>query len=338
MVRIVSNRERIKTVSWQIVHEWEEDFAEGLQSEMIFQCEEKKNLIEKIRYHHAFVKYIPLVKTGNTRIVFHMTAPYEFNWFSSPDYIPVIIDAWKQDLERIQQFCMYNKIVFLGSQEAVSELRKRNMENVHYLPVSISKRYKRTYVPDKDIDLIMFGRNHLVLNKWVDQLEKNTSLHVVRCRQDNTGDFCAWSNKTGFLGVINQRIELMNLIGRSHYTTVSSAGNDLENEFDLQRTGGYSPVTPRFFEAAVNYSVGIGIFPNNDDYNICNIKMASININTYEEFKDRISEKPDYNKVKSVFDLFLEQHWTEQRLAEIVRQAYAIFPEQDFLFNIINKK
>jgi hypothetical protein len=318
MIHIVSNRKYCDSISWQIVHEWEEDFQQLLNTPMIFEKQNKKNIFQKIRYHAKLMDYIPTFNCNLSNIIFHMVAPYEYNYYSSGNYVPIIIDAWKHELERIQKFCKFNPCVFLGSLEAVIELKSRGVNNVYYLPVSISKKYTRPVVAEKNIDLIMYGRNHVQLKEWVEKLSNKSQLNIIQCHTDIKGDFCAWSNKTGLLGPINQRYELMDLIARSKYTVVSSPGNDLQNKADILRTGGYSPITPRFFEAAVNYSVGVGIFPHNPDYSTCNIEKISIAVDTFEAFEMQIHTKPDFEQIKVSNDLFLEDHWTEKRLATIL--------------------
>lgn len=319
MIHIVSNRKYCDSISWQIVHEWEDDFQKLLNTSMLFEKDNNKNIFQKIRYHEKLIDYLPSLSTSIHGIKFHMVAPYEYNFYSADNYIPIIIDAWKHELDRVQKFCKFNKHVFLGSMEAVIELKNRGVNNVYYLPVSISKRYKRPVITEKDIDLIIYGRNHLLLNEWVEKLSNTSQLTIIQCRQDKQGVFSAWSNKKGLLGPIHERHELMNLIARSKYTAVSSPGNDPQNKEDLLRTGGYSPVTPRFFEAAVNYSVGIGIFPANPDYTACKIDNISIHADNFETFEMQLHKKPDYETVKGTNDLFLEDHWTEKRLETILR-------------------
>ena len=324
MVKIITNRHESKKVSWQIVYEWEDAFVSSMHIPFLFKNETKKNVFEIIRYNKKVVRLLPPGSSADVKIIFQMAPPYEFNYFSSPNYLPIIIDVWRFDLARIAEFCKYNKWIFVGSLESVSVLKNMGIECVSYLPVSISNIYKHTDVPAKDIDLITYGRNHMVMYSWINKLKENPNLNIVHCAPDERGELCAWSSKTGYIGSVNERKALLSLIARSRYTAVSSPGNDEANLTDKQRTGGFSPVTPRFFEAAVNYSIGIGIFPDNPDYIHCKIKEAAIAVTTYEEFEDCVLRAPDYAYWKPKIDAFLELHWTDKRIEEVRQRINSI--------------
>ena len=324
MIRVITNRKDEQSISWQIVHEWEDDFVSYLNNDFLYEKEFYKNIFGRIRYNKKIVRFFPPVMVGGYKIIFHMVSPYEFNYFSSAKCIPIIIDVWKSDLKRVKEFCQYNKWTFIGSLEALYQLQAMGMQHLSYLPVSISKRYKLNEIPSKDIDLIVYGRNHVIMNTWIEKLKNETNLHIVECSKDNTGKFSAWSTRTGYIGDVEEHKSLMELIARSRYTAVSSPGNDEFNEADKIRTGGFSSVTPRFLEAAVNYSIGIGIFPDNPDYTSCKINQVAFSVNTYEEFYERLLGEIDYGYWKQRIDDFLELHWTDTRIKEVVGKIHQL--------------
>ncbi|HSY60305.1 MAG TPA: hypothetical protein VK796_00455, partial [Cytophaga sp.] len=305
------------------------DFVSYLRVPFLHKKEFHKNIIDKIRYNKTVVRFFPPVIDGGYKIVFQMLPPYEFNYFSSNKCLPIIIDVWKSDLNRLKEFCTYNKWVFIGSLEALQQLNEMGVKHLSYLPVSISKRYKLDAIPVKDIDLIVYGRNHLIMNSWIAKLKSETNFNIVECVSDHTGQLCAWSSQTGYLGAVTERKSLMQLIARSHYTAVSSPGNDELNEADKLRTGGFSPVTPRFLEAAVNYSIGIGIFPSNPDYTYCEISKAAFSVSSYEELYKQLQQKPDYKYWKQQIDDFLELHWTDKRIEKVIHKIQQL-KSQDY--------
>jgi hypothetical protein len=289
------------------VYKHKSQWGEGFE----FVCIERWFILYEFMITHKIDKCVILDSDilifSNLTAVKEAFPDHDMTWTGFSAHINFI-----NDISALKQFCDF----FLGCLNAVQDLNEMGVANTSYLPVSISKRYKRSEIPEKDIDLIVYGRNHHALLRWVEQLALKTHLTVVRCRHEANGNYIAYSNKTGFIGRIDKRQELMDLLARSRYTVVSSPGNDPENKADMLRTGGYSPVTPRFLEAAVNYSVGIGIFPDNQDYRYCKVRDVSICVESYEQFEDMVCRTPSFEN-KSEFDRFLDDHWTEQRLLEI---------------------
>lgn len=315
-LEIVSSRRIYQKVFWQIVYEWENDFAAagGIPISKINTF--YKSIPRKIYYHDLFYPYLPKSRSKVKKLIYFMTAPYGFNFYSSPDYVPIIIDAWKPDLERIINYCKYNEIVFVGSLEATIELRNRGFNKVHYLPVSIPKKYKQDVSPEKDIDLISYGRQHLYMYNWINELFNYKNFHIVKIEVNANGNYNATSNLSGFLGNIISRSDLMSLIKRSRYSLVSSTGNDLTNTINYNYTGGFSPITPRFLECAVNYTTGIGVWPSNPDFSEFNFESIGMQVKSLDELIDKIKVKDTYRS-KDKFDDFLSHHWSEKRLDKI---------------------
>lgn len=299
------------------MHGWEDDMADACGIPLHYRNRIGNRFATRVLFRRTLYPHLPKSRRGTYKFCFLMNAPLSFNFFSGPDYVPYVIDAWKPDLWRIEEFCRFNEFVFLGSLEAVEELKGRGLQNVHYLPVFVSEKERCDVYPAKDIDLFAYGRNHAVMNEWIDRLWADKQLHMVRCLKDAEGNVVAQSNKKGKLGNLSGRSDLLNFLRRSFYTAVSSTGNDEQNKENRALTGGYSPVTPRFLECTVSYSQGVGLFPDNPDFRSVGMKEVAINTPCFESFEQTIRNKNDVSFLKEKFDAFLERHWSRKRVEQI---------------------
>lgn len=316
MITIVSSRKIQANTSSQIIYEWEDEFCEAFNLPLKQLSTVAKTFVEKLYFHKGFFPLVPRTPKADYKLFFSMVAPFEYNFFSMPDYIPLIVDAWRPDLWRIEKFCKFNKFIFLGCLEAVEALTKKGLTNVYYSPVSISQKWQCIQYPEKDIDLLVYGRNHEIMWDWITAVS-NSKLHIVMCYPNKEKEYIANSNKKGIIGKVYNREDLMLLLKKSKYSAVSSTGNDKRNKVNAAYTGGFSPVTPRFLECVVNYCQGIGIWYSNPDFNYFGIDDVSIKAESFSQFEDSINKDPDREAIKYKFDNFIDSHWTFRRMQQI---------------------
>jgi hypothetical protein len=114
------------------------------------------------------------------------------------------------------------------------------------------------------------------------------------------------------LGQLTNRESFLNLLRKSKISLLSTPGLDA----DVERTGGFSPVTPRFFESAACGCNLIGIYPENADFAYFGINQICANVKDYESFRTKVLEKlsdkatPDHKE-------FLARHLTSHRAVEL---------------------
>jgi hypothetical protein len=317
---IFTGRAHQTSISWQIVREWEEDFSEHLGFPLIDFKVSERTIFNKLKYHkRLYPLWINQSPKKSRGILFEMVSPYYFGNHTGKNIIPIIIDIWRDDLKRLEEFCTYHPLLFLGSLEAVKFLRSKGWGNVHYLPVCISDRHliaDSTKIT-KNIDIVLFGRAHHLLRQWVRTLSTSSRYHIIECYLNSYGKVIAHSNIYGEVKNLTNRVDFFNMLQKSKYTIVSAPGIDIEDEHDQKRTGGFSPVTPRFFECAVNYSTGIGFFPNNLDYEFCGIKEYSIQLKNYEHLLEILNSNYSIEMSKESALRFLKNHWSSTRAAFI---------------------
>jgi hypothetical protein len=117
--------------------------------------------------------------------------------------------------------------------------------------------------------------------------------------------------------VFKKRADFIGLLKRSRISLVSAPGLD----DDKIRTGGFSPVTPRFLESASCGCHLIGLYPQNADFEYYGIKEICNAVASFDEFK---KVTLDYlNKTNPPdFTQFLEKHLTSNRAAELLSKLY----------------
>jgi hypothetical protein len=138
--------------------------------------------------------------------------------------------------------------------------------------------------------------------------------HYVFAKR-NGSEMVIISNKNGEVGVLKKREDFIELLTRSKISLVSAPG--LDN--DKSRTGGFSPVTPRFLESAACRCKLLGIYPQNADFEYFGIKEVCTDIANYEQFRKLAI---DYLEDPAVpdFSSFLKRHVTSKRADELLNK------------------
>jgi hypothetical protein len=169
-------------------------------------------------------------------------------------------------------------------------------------------------VDGKDIDIIQIGRKNEVINAYMGEfLSKHPEINYIRQEMINSR-FHYVSSKYGDLGSFDTRESYVKLLRRCKISLLSSPGEDKSKD-----TGGYNPVTPRFYESAANYCYMLGRYPDNADFKYCNISEVCEKIVDFNSFENSIKNK--LNKSFDQFDrydAFLENHFTSKRVHQLV--------------------
>jgi hypothetical protein len=220
----------------------------------------------------------------------------------------------------VELFCRIfskSKLVYLSSLEAVNEVEKITVKKlqVRFLPLSISDIYKTDVVPEKQIDIIQIGRANPVFDAYVTQLlNKYPNLNYV-CKK-LVGDKYYWfSSIWGDLGEMSTRHEYMNLLSKCKISLVSSPGMD-----NAINTGKFDPVTPRFFESAVNLCHMLGRYPVNADYTYFKIPEICKNISDYAQFEQEVMNLllSSTSALTDYYKDFLDSNYTSKRVHQII--------------------
>lgn len=267
---IVSNRDRSSWPSWLMVHEWEDILSKTLSAKIVTigdWSESQGATPHANEYELCFMQLADNLERfiGHTRL------------------IPVVMDLWEHDIAAFMQRASSFPLVFVTSLAVFNRLRDLGCNQVAYLPYSFPDQYLLDHVPRKDIDIIQFGRTNPVLDGYMVQLlHTYPHLNYVTTVHQN-GKIYFHSSRNGLLEASDTRQKFMAMLGRSTISLVSTAGMDGSRD-----TGGFDPVSPRFYESAAGYCRLVGRFPQNSEFEYFGINRIAEHVSSYQQFETTV--------------------------------------------------
>lgn len=227
-----------------------------------------------------------------------------------PNSIPIFIDCFRSMVDRIPALCEKNPMFFVTDYEVYQQLQKTNAaKKTRFVSLSISDKYLRKEVPEKKIDVLQMGRQNPVLHEWMLQLtQKHPNVEYVYAhKKDEVHSY--YSTTRGWLAEdTDTREAFMKFLGSARISLLSSPGID---GGDKTRTGGYNPVTPRFYESAINYCYLVGRFPDTPDFIYNKVSSVCERPQDYESFETLVLDmlsKPFSQQEK--YEAFIQDHLT----------------------------
>lgn len=295
---IISNRWYNRWPTWLMVHEWEDVLASCLQ--IPIQNSEQNSELKCSEFNLLF-----------------LAIAKEIEIFSeNRQLIPIVMDVWGGDLLKFSQHIQHFRLIFVTCLDAFHGLRDLGCNNVEYLPYSVPDKYILDHIPEKDIDIIQFGRTNPVLDCYMNIfLNKYPDTnYVTTMHRDQRLYF--HSTRYGIMGESDSREKFMNLLARSIISLVSTAGMDSSRD-----TGGFNPVSPRFYESAAGFCRIIGRIPHTEEFEIFGINDIACRVDSYEEFEGFVLDylSRPFDRFKEYRD-FLVQHTTSRR-APLIQNA-----------------
>jgi len=254
-------------------------------------------------------------------LMFAIFAPHYCNsYVVQSEVIPVIIDCWGTSLNKAVEALGNTAAVVVTNIELVPEFEKRRPGlQVIYSPLAVeakvaSLKFKKKY------DLIQVGRKNPKLHEWAIRLT-NEKPGIEYLYADTSGTWPKWfSTRRGELTVGLSRGDYLETLGSAKIALVSAPGIDGGEA----RTGGFNPVTPRFYEAAALGCKLIGRFPpNGADFVQNEVASVCANVDSYEEFVVAVSDALSVGQSESpLVNKFIEAH-TGREMARTINQGLA---------------
>jgi len=300
---ILSNRWYHRWPSWLMVHEWEDVLASTLQIP-IMNCDQ--NSFESDASSNCF----------EFDILFLQLAQEISRFSENRQLIPIVMDVWGGELLEFSHHIKKFRLLFVTCLDAFHALRELGCNNVEYLPYSVPDKYILDHVPEKDIDIIQFGRTNPVLDGYMEIFfNKYPDINYVRTmHKDNSLYF--HSTRYGIIGESDSREKFMDLLSRSAISLVSTAGMDGSRD-----TGGFNPVSPRFYESAAGFCRIVGRFPHSEEFEIFGINNIADRVGCYDEFETSVLDylgRP-FDKLKEYRELLMRN--TTSRRAPLILNA-----------------
>lgn len=303
--------------SWAIVYEWEDELAKGLDSKIIniyplsmgTQFNKIRKALRKAGLAPKMFEYKPGVQC---KLQWIMDAKI-YQDYTGKNIIPIFLDFSVDMIDTIIVATSELPWFWVTNEDIYRMLQQKNCRNVYFEPLSIPDKYITNKCPDKDIDVIQFGRKNNILHEYMLQYcKRNPSVEYVYQTED--GSLTYISTIKGNIGRFDSRIEYMHLMSRCKISIVSTPGIDKGKDF-----GGIDFVTPRFYESAANFCHMIGRFTDNDEAKRVFLGDVCQNINTYSEFNKAISCCLNIDCKENIkrYKRFLEENATSKRVAGI---------------------
>ncbi len=307
---------------WDVVFRWEDEFARMLNIPLIHVGKEydniyKPSLTRKILNRANFYQLSDRYFFAPDRyyLAFHIGPPGVYSFHSRKNVIPIIIDFWKsENLKRFESIFSLNKIVFITSREVYNYLLDKKLDiNLDHLALSLPDGAAVDVSNQKRIfDLIQLGRQNQQLTSYTKRfLNEFPETNYIYAEKID-GRMKMFSTRDGALGEFTTHDAFLNLLKQTKISLVSAPGLD----DDAQRTGGFSPVTPRFLESAACGCYLVGVYPDNDDFRYFGINEVCANVTDYNSFKTIVlqylqnQKTPDYSS-------FLQRHLSSKRATEL---------------------
>ena len=319
----------------QTVYEWDDIIASKLGIPLDTESQVAMNKIyEKPVYHflqkfirNSFLKnYIDisfnylLRKKKNICFISHQLYVIDMpsHYIYQPNSIPIFIDCFKTMAEKIVSYCKKNPLLFVTDYEVYQELQQtRIAHKTKYIPLSISDIHIKKTVPEKKIDVLQMGRQNPVLHEWMIRFTKKFPEieYVYANRKDEIHAY--YSTTQGWIHeTVDTRDEFMQFLGSAKISLLSSPGID---GGDKARTGGYNPVTPRFYESAINYCYLVGRYPDSPDFIHNDVSSVCERPENYEDFETVILKMlAEPFSLQKKYQPFIEKHLTSV-VAESIR-------------------
>lgn len=316
---------------WDIVFEWEDELSKALNLPLIpvgkaydeiYRPSICRKILNRVNFYQRVDQY--LFKPTSYFIAFHIGPPGVYSFYCRKNVIPIIIDFWMtENLRRFESIFSLSEIVFVTSRQVYNYLLKKKVRvKLDHLALSVPDSIlSQKYDQRRIYDIIQLGRQNDKLTGYVKKLLKEFPEINYVFAEKISGSINMISTQQGNLGKFDSRDSFLSLLRKSKISLLSAPGLD----GDAERTGGFSPVTPRFLESAACGCRLVGIYPENDDFAFYEINKICSNIVSYDNFRRTILTFLDSQEIPGYQD-YLSNHLTSKRafkLEEKFKSRYA---------------
>jgi hypothetical protein len=317
----------------QIVERWEDDVSHILGLNMIDVSQYERHsqrklgaVLRRVDPTGRFVDDCGRLRCRSVEVLalmFHIFAPNFGNYYAiQGESIPVVIDWWRNSLESGCRALSRCPVVVVTNSELPSELRSHGYRGeIIYCPLAVESAVL-SLSPTKKVSLVQVGRRNQFLHCWaMDYVIANPSMEYLYA--DFSTGYPKWhSTKRGYIEVGSDRNSYLKLLGSARIALVSSPGID-GGEI---RTGGFNPVTPRFYESAALGCQLVGRYPRDGiDFVANDVSSVCPHVESYSDFCEIVDAAINGQAVKAqVLRAFAERH-SGEAMARRLRESLQSF-------------
>lgn len=308
-IKILSKRYFQDAFYWQQVFEWENVLKEKMSAKL------HPNLslapFAKIK---CLFNCLPICP-NNPSIIFDMNP--ERRWIDSynrKNVIPYVIDFYLDTNEKLEKFYRdykNHKYVLVSSIEAVNYLKEKKCPlNIVHAPLTMSDKYyiNEKTVFDKEIDLLLMGRQNKVMQSYLDKYLSTHDINVVKCKKEN-GHFNYYDKKGNYYGNADKRDGVMELLRKSRISLYTEKG--LEGDI---HHGAHSDlfihVTPRLFEYIVTGNHVIASYAHNSESEFFELEKMFVNVQSYDDFEREMNKAMSTPVDMKKYSDYMKKHYT----------------------------
>lgn len=320
----ISKRRFREWRSWQLVYEWEDIFCKEMRVSLtpnfdngfIFRFGKIYGLlpISKFwRFKPAFVfEMLP-----EERYTSHNNSPY---------VVPCIIDWYSKTPEELNNFFQKyskHKLIIVTSKQAYCYLSSINTPiPFGHLPLSLSDKYRITSDTkfEKDIDVVLMGRQNPVLLEWLKQYNiTHPDITIASSKREKDNYNYRLQDGT-IVANATSREQCMDLMKRSKVSLYSTKAMD--DDYTDFKTNGFNQVTPRIFECLATGNHVIARYKENEDTDYFELNSICPHTDSYESFEKQMDFALTHPVNMKFYSEYLEKHYTSTRvkmLEELVK-------------------
>lgn len=315
-VKILSKRFFQNAFYWQQVFEWEDTLKKELCASII----PNFSLAPFSKFRKLFA-YLPLCPRDYT-IVFEMNP--ERRWipnYNSRNVIPYVIDFYLDTDEKLQAWYKdysNHEYVLVSSIEACNYLKTKNCPlNIIHAPLTMSDKYRidENTQFNKEIDLLLMGRQNKHMQEFLERYLASHDINVVSCKKEK-GHFNYYDKNGRFYGNADKRDGVMDLLRKSKISLYTEKG--LEGDIHVgSHSDLFVHVTPRLFEYIVTGNHIIASYADNAEAEFFELNKMFPNVKTYEQFECEMEKALKTPVDMKKYSEYMEKHYTSTLASQI---------------------
>ena len=317
--KIITKRKYKNWRSWQLVFEWEDIFKKELGASFVM------NPNNGFHYRlgktfGSFYDSLPISKFWPWPSFLYemLTTERVTPHCNSSRIIPCIIDWYLKTPEELRDFFKHysnHKLILVTSKEVFDYLSLIDTPiPFGHLPLSISDKYRITpdTIFEKDLDVVLMGRQNPVLLEWLARYsESHPEITIVSSKREKD-NYNYYTQDGKFVANAVGRNQCMDLLRRSKVSLYSTKGMD--DDYTFFNLNGFSQVTPRLFESMATGNHVIARYKENADTDFYQLNTIFPHTDSYESFKKQMDIALVQPVDMRAYSNYLEKHYTSTRV------------------------
>lgn len=275
-------------------------------SNRILRFEIRQRLYETCEY---------VVSAGRRYLTYNIGPYLKDSEFNALGTLPVLVDYWK-GTSPCQFARCYRKCepVRFSSFESLAYVKQSTGIQCEHFPYSIPDHWVNPPLTERVFEICVVGRTSPVLYQWLDRFtNSHPQVNVVIAHLGDDKVIMARSSRLGVIGEVNSRTRYFDMLRSSKVALYSTPGMDGGEV----RTGGFSPVTPKFLEFIASGCEVVARYHENADTEFFELDQVAWPAKTYRQFERSVEEALERRDEERLIvrAKYIQRHLTSQPIA-----------------------